>query len=148
MDRGDGLAAVSQRDRWEVMGPAGGALVIGNDKLERAGVAEWLAVAGVGDEDLSGVKVRVNLSERKYDGVAIRTGGDETTGERFSAKSASERCLDGRKQRGERNPGMSLCGVAMAVVHGHGCVREGAEVRHSKFHRSMRADLRAGLGGC
>ena len=42
-------AGVLQRDRNQVVDPAGGAFVLGGDQLEWPGFAERLAVAGVGD---------------------------------------------------------------------------------------------------
>jgi hypothetical protein len=50
-----------QRNRNEVVNPAGGPLVVGDDQLERSGFAEGLAVASVGHEYFASVKTGIGF---------------------------------------------------------------------------------------
>src|SRR5580704_7197207 len=52
-----------QRNRNEVMDPAVGALVVGDDQLERPGFAEGLAVASVGHEYFASVKTGIGFGD-------------------------------------------------------------------------------------
>src|ERR1700689_907461 len=61
-----------QRDRNQVVDPAGGALVFGDDQLERSGFRERLALAAGGHQYAPAVNTGIGFRDGQHHGVSIR----------------------------------------------------------------------------
>ena len=58
------LVGGAEFDRDEIVDAAGGAFVFGDDEAKRAVlIADWFAVHGVGDDDVSGMEAGVGFGE-------------------------------------------------------------------------------------
>jgi len=117
-----------ERDRCDVVDPAGGFDVEVVDELELAGGGEGLAGAGDGDDDAGLVQAGDDFGEGVEDPVFVGAGGDEVLVEHGVLGFFGEHDAGFGEDVGEQGAAVGFALLGMHIVDGEGLLWERFEV--------------------
>jgi len=77
---------------------------------------ERLAVHGISDQNFSGMKTRIDFSERENSFVSVRTCSDNVVCKRLSTELAAQRSIQLAEKIGQPHSRICLIGIRVRIV--------------------------------